>query len=174
MPTHSRVDLLRRAVDSILSQDCSDFELIVVDDGSSDDTASYLSVVSSSDSRVRFLSNPLPLGACVSRNRAMKIAGGDFLTGVDDDDFVRPDHLSTLLSEYNRHDGSGPIAVFPKIMTMTSSDFVQDGIRRRSSSDRICLFPTASVIRFSLPKKFGDPLDFSMRRCQRGKITKCG
>lgn len=120
LPTHNRASLLRRSVDSVLAQDYGDFELIVIDDGSSDNTSEYLKDVIRKDPRVRVLTNPRPLGACVSRNRAIREARGSFITGLDDDDFVSSDHLSSLLAECQRRSTSGAVAIFPRIMTMTS------------------------------------------------------
>lgn len=120
MPTHNRCGLLRRAVDSVLSQTCGDFELIVVDDASTDDTPAYLSSLAKTESRVRVLSNDRPSGACVSRNRAILASRGEFVTGLDDDDLFKPDHLDSLWGGYVRHAAEGSVgAVFARIITRT-------------------------------------------------------
>ena len=89
IPTHNRVDLLAVAVGSVLAQEFADFELIVVDDASTDGTAEFLESAAASDRRIRFIRNDSPCGAPTSRNRAIMEATGNFITGLDDDDTVR-------------------------------------------------------------------------------------
>jgi len=106
----------------VLAQNYKNFELIVVNDGSNDDTDQFLTSTILHDTRIRVLTNDSPRGACMSRNRAILAANGEFVTGLDDDDFLRPDHLSTLISEYaKRSGGSRLAAVFPRIITRTKS-----------------------------------------------------
>lgn len=122
LPTHNRREMLSRAVESVLAQRYKNFELIVVNDGSDDDTDQFLASIALHDARMRVLTNDSPVGACKSRNRAILAANGEFVTGLDDDDFVRPDHLSTLMNEYaKRSGGLRQVAVFPRIITRTKS-----------------------------------------------------
>jgi glycosyltransferase involved in cell wall biosynthesis len=101
IPTHNRVDLLARAVRSVLGQQFTDFELIVVDDASTDDTAAFLESVAASDRRVRFIRNDSASGAPISRNRAITQATGEFVTGLDDDDEFAPQRLGELHEFWN-------------------------------------------------------------------------
>lgn len=120
MPTCNRRALVQRAVESVLQQTYEDFELIVVDDGSQDDTVAYLSKVAAKDARVRFLVNGTTLGACASRNRAILESRGRFVTGLDDDDFFMPGHLEVLRETYARFSSRlGKVAVFPRTVTRT-------------------------------------------------------
>ncbi|MET4322941.1 glycosyltransferase [Bradyrhizobium sp. RT5a] len=96
IPTHNRVELLAAAIRSVLAQQFTDFELIVVDDASTDGTASFLESVAASDRRVRFIRNHRPCGAPVSRNKAISQACGEFVTGLDDDDQFAPQRLGEL------------------------------------------------------------------------------
>jgi len=117
IPTHNRRILLARAIQSVLEQDHKDFELIIVNDGSTDDTAEYLDEVRTRDERVRIINNNKSMGACKSRNLAIQSAQGEFVTGLDDDDYYRRDHLSTLLAEYQKHSIKNPAAtVFSGIL----------------------------------------------------------
>lgn len=83
MPTYNRVDLLQRAVESVLSQDYKNIELIVVDDNSTDDTHKYLSKIVEEDSHFRYFINEKNSGACISRNKAIFSTNGEFITGLD-------------------------------------------------------------------------------------------
>jgi glycosyltransferase involved in cell wall biosynthesis len=97
--THNRAELLVRAVNSVLSQTYSNIELIVADDGSSDDTYKKL-VPFIETGKVIYVKNATPEGACVARNKAIAMAKGEFITGMDDDDTIEPYHITHLLDEF--------------------------------------------------------------------------
>lgn len=97
MPTYNRVELLRRAVDSVLTQDYKNIELIVVDDKSTDSTHEYLAKMAKKDSRFKYFINEKNSGACVSRNKAIFAAKGEFITGLDDDDYFLPNRVSSFV-----------------------------------------------------------------------------
>lgn len=101
IPTHNRVELLRKAIDSVLSQTYTNWEVIVVNDASTDSTRDYLEAISSSDSRVRYFNNETPMGACYSRNLAINHARGRFVTGLDDDDMFTKDRLQIFIDSYD-------------------------------------------------------------------------
>ncbi|MGI2113416.1 glycosyltransferase [Shewanella frigidimarina] len=103
MPTHNRLTLLRRAVQSVLEQSYQHFELIIVNDGSSDETESYLEQLAATDSRVRCFHQSPAQGACVARNVAIKEARGTFITGLDDDDEFLPNRLEMFLDAWDPH-----------------------------------------------------------------------
>lgn len=100
MPTRNRVNLLERAVESVLNQTYKNIELIVVDDGSDDNTLEYLDAISRKDSRLRFFCNYENKGACFSRNLAINNAKGEYITGLDDDDYFLPDRVRELVNFY--------------------------------------------------------------------------
>ena len=91
IPTHNRSLLLKRAVESVLSQTFEDFELIVIDDHSTDDTASV--VKSFTDHRMRYLTNQRTKGACGARNTGIFSAKGKWVAFLDDDDVWLPEKL---------------------------------------------------------------------------------
>lgn len=101
MPTYNRAQMACRAIDSVLAQDYPNFELIVVDDASKDDTIEVLSARYGSDNRVTLLRQETGQGACAARNRAIVAAQGDFVTGLDDDDEFLPHRLSSLFAAYD-------------------------------------------------------------------------
>lgn len=100
MPTYNRLGLLQRAISSVLAQTMPDFELIIVNDRSSDGTAEYLDQLVDRDPRIQVLHNVDNLGACASRNKAISAARGEYVTGLDDDDFFLPDRLAAFLSRW--------------------------------------------------------------------------
>jgi glycosyltransferase involved in cell wall biosynthesis/SAM-dependent methyltransferase len=92
--TYNRVESLRLALGSVLAQTYTDFEVIVVDDGSTDSTADYLAQVT--DQRVRFVSHP-NMGLPASRNAGARLASGAWLAFLDDDDSVESTWLERLV-----------------------------------------------------------------------------
>lgn len=95
VPTHNRSAWLRLTLASVLSQRNVDIEIIVVDDGSTDDTAK--TVASLTDSRVRLLRHERALGVAVARNHGAAEARGDWLGFIDDDDLWAPEKLTRQL-----------------------------------------------------------------------------
>lgn len=90
IPTFNRAGLVERAVQSVLSQSMRDFELIVVDDGSTDDSLERLAGIS--DKRLQVLSQG-NMGVCAARNRGIREATADFVTWLDSDDLAEPGWL---------------------------------------------------------------------------------
>lgn len=101
IPTHNRVNLLKRAIESVLDQTFTNFEIIVVDDGSSDGTWDYLSELAKENSKIRVFRNDKPKGACFSRNLAINNAVGTYITGLDDDDYFMPSRLEMFYEKRN-------------------------------------------------------------------------
>lgn len=133
VPTRDRLHLLRRAVDSVLAQDHANVEVIVVDDGSSDGTAEYLRAKAAEDPRLKFHVNERNLGACRSRNIAIGLARGEFITGLDDDDYFLPTHVSSLLASWPRR-RQGVVALFPHALVIGANGAVTP--RRRGKPGR--------------------------------------
>ncbi len=94
--TFNRAHLLQRAMSSVLNQTHQNFELIVVDDGSTDATPSVIASVR--DPRLVYLRRTTSSQyANVPRNQALRIARGDYIAYLDDDDEFLPDHLRRLV-----------------------------------------------------------------------------
>jgi glycosyltransferase involved in cell wall biosynthesis len=92
MPVYNRKEFVRQAIDSVLSQSFTSFELIAIDDGSTDGATE---VVKSYGDRVRFMQQPNQ-GPEVARNRAAAVARGEYLVILDSDDFFFPFALETF------------------------------------------------------------------------------
>lgn len=95
VPSHNRARLLARTLRSILTQEMGDLEVIVVDDGSTDDTAA---VAAATDSRVRVFRNQVPDGVSAARNRGIAAARGEWIAFCDDDDLWSPAKLARQLA----------------------------------------------------------------------------
>ncbi|MEZ5955161.1 MAG: glycosyltransferase family 2 protein [Hyphomonas sp.] len=92
VPTFNRAGLLAEALSSLLSQSRPAQEIIVIDDGSSDETAAMLSAMGN---RVRYLRQPNS-GKSAALNLGLAHATGDLIWIFDDDDLAEPDALETL------------------------------------------------------------------------------
>ena len=86
--------MLRRAPHSVTVQTCADYEVVVVDDGSTDGTAAFLAAVP--DARWRPVRNAVAGGASAARNAGVAAAQGEFVVFLDDDDELRPNALAAL------------------------------------------------------------------------------
>jgi glycosyltransferase involved in cell wall biosynthesis len=96
VPTHNRRELLQLTLRAVLSQRDVDFEVVVVDDGSTDDIAAGTAELE--DSRVRMIRHDRPLGVSTARNHGAEQAAGAWLAFCDDDDLWAPDKLARQLA----------------------------------------------------------------------------
>ncbi len=95
VPTHNRSGLLALTLRSVLWQRDVDLEVVVVDDGSTDDTAEV--VAGLHDARVRIVRHETPQGVAAARNRGAEEATAEWITFLDDDDLWAPDKLARQL-----------------------------------------------------------------------------
>jgi glycosyltransferase involved in cell wall biosynthesis len=94
MPTYNRADLLRRSVGSVLDQGFEDLELLIVDDGSTDDTGDVVRGIQKRDSRVRYMQLPENRGVGFARSAALRRTSGRYIGLIDSDDLWLPGKLS--------------------------------------------------------------------------------
>ena len=99
IPTYNRADTIVRAVDSVLAQTFTDWELIIVNDGSTDNTAELLSGL---DARVKVINQPNG-GVTVARNTGLRYATGEFFAFLDSDDQWRGYHLELCLAFFTAY-----------------------------------------------------------------------
>lgn len=102
MATYNRAHTIKRAVESVLAQTYPFWELIIVDDGSTDATADELRTIG--DPRVRVLTMQTNSGVCAARNAAFDVMTGDWFTFLDSDDEMLPTALDSLLAASERGD----------------------------------------------------------------------
>ena len=95
IPVYNTEAFIKDCLDSIVAQTFTDFEAIIIDDGSTDNGARIAAGYASSDSRFRLIGQPNK-GPSEARNTGLKIMRGEYVTFVDSDDCVAPNFLETL------------------------------------------------------------------------------
>lgn len=96
IPTYNRAELLERSVKSVQEQTYKKWEIIVVDDGSTDNTEDIIKKLN--DVRVRYIKNEKNMGAAASRNRGAEFAKYDYIAFQDSDDVWRIDKLEKQMA----------------------------------------------------------------------------
>ena len=105
-PTYNRVEYLGNSIESVLSQTYSDFELIIVDDNPIQSEARKKTeevIRKYSDSRIRYIKNPMNLGGAAARNRGIDEARGEYIAFLDDDDIYLPDRLKVQVESMQKN-----------------------------------------------------------------------
>jgi glycosyltransferase involved in cell wall biosynthesis len=95
LPTYNRASVLPRAIESVLEQSEADFELIIVDDGSTDETPRVLASIE--DSRIQLLRSKVNRGGNWARNRGVERARAEVVSFLDSDDVYFPEKLEVML-----------------------------------------------------------------------------
>jgi len=131
IPTRNRRALLERAIASVRQQTYDNIEIVVVNDGSNDDTWDYLRDLASRERRLVCLHTEMPRGPSAARNRALAAASGHFVTGLDDDDEFRADRIALFLSRWTSL-GSGA----DLISCLFSESVLTDGVISKVTTDR--------------------------------------
>jgi len=129
IPTYNRAHLLGRAIQSVLNQTYQDFELIVVDDGSSDNTEEV--VTNFADPRINYLRHEQNRGAATARNTAIKTARGEYIAFLDSDDEWLPEKLDKQMKVF-RNVPSRVGVVYTDLWTIS-----EDGQRKYWHSSRV-------------------------------------
>ncbi len=97
MPAYNCDRYLPEAIDSVLQQSYQAFEIIVIDDGSTDNTAAVLQRYQQQDDRIRTIHQPNQ-GVAIARNRGIELAQGEWIAFLDADDFFLPDKLAAQMA----------------------------------------------------------------------------
>lgn len=101
LPTYNRAEYVAGAIDTVLEQTHDDIEVVVVDDGSTDDTKARLAAYTD-DGRVRIRHNEENRGISASMNRAADIADGEFVCVLNDDDRWHEEKVERQLAAFER------------------------------------------------------------------------
>ncbi len=116
MPVYNSERFLAEAVESMLGQTLDDFELIVVDDGSTDGSAALIKSLARSDERIQTVQLPHNRGSAAARNAGLARASGEYFTTLDSDDISQPQRLQTQVDFLRSHTEIDGVGVFAKVV----------------------------------------------------------
>lgn len=164
MPAYNAEKTIRESIDSVRAQTVNEWELIVVDDGSKDSTAAILTECAAVDKRIRFFQNKKNSGVSYTRNRAVKLARGEWIAFLDSDDIWKPEKLEKQIALASEHPDM--------VICYTASSFINDdgvpygyvmeAVERMTYKELLCrnLMSCSSVmIRASIMKNIKMPND---------------
>ena len=97
-PAYNCEKYLEQSVDSVLSQTWQDWELLIIDDCSKDNTYALMQKLAKKDERIRILQNPQNSGAAATRNNGVRQASGEWIAFIDSDDLWEPDKLEKQMA----------------------------------------------------------------------------
>jgi glycosyltransferase involved in cell wall biosynthesis len=107
IPTYNRANIIAATVDTILAQSYTDFELVVVDNCSTDGTQEIINGIK--DSRLRFVRNEYNCGLILNQNRAIEEGQGEFIAVLHDHDFYHPDLVKRSVDILDGNPGVGVV-----------------------------------------------------------------
>lgn len=174
IPVFNRAKLIDAAVSSVLSQTCQDFEIIVVDDGSTDDIVAAIEALG--DPRIH-LERQRNQGASAARNRGMDLANGRYIAFLDSDDRFLPHHLASMAEALK--DQPATVAYSP-VRAMRAGGYIIKPSRPIAPGEVMALYlmcrrgfvqtsglviPTEArrQVRYRPDATFGDDTDFAVR-----------
>lgn len=104
IPTKNGGKYIRRAVESVLNQSETDFEIIIINDASTDETISILSELEQKDSRIRVITNTKSVGPGISRHIGIREAKSELIAFIDDDDeWISKEKLALQIKYFADH-----------------------------------------------------------------------
>lgn len=109
VPVYNVAQYIEQALTSVLSQTFLDFEIVVVDDGSTDETYELVELIAKRDARVRLFRNERNMKIAETLNKGVASARGDFIARFDGDDIMPPDRLQRQLSYILSHPEIGVV-----------------------------------------------------------------
>lgn len=107
IPVYNQERFIRQCLDSIVTQTVKDFEVIIIDDGSTDKSGAICDEYARKDSRITVIHKDNE-GVSIARNKGLDIAKGKWVSFVDSDDFVEPDYLEV----FNRIEDKADLTYF--------------------------------------------------------------
>jgi glycosyltransferase involved in cell wall biosynthesis len=132
-------DYIAIAIESIINQTYSDWEMIIVNDGSTDQTASIVQKYSDANNRIKLISNKESVGQAIARNTAVEQSTGKYLAILDADDVAMPDRIEVQVDYLDKNPEIAAIGGHAEIIDAKGSTL---GIKRKALN--------IDAIRFSL------------------------
>lgn len=110
IPSYNRANLLRIAIDSVRSQTVTNFKILIIDDGSTDETRSVVKGYAKADKRIDYFTMPQNKGVCHVLNKALELVDTKYMVQLDSDDWLQKDALESLLIAMEKQPSSIALA----------------------------------------------------------------
>ncbi len=169
IPVYNRAAYVGQAIESILGQSYADFEVLLVDDGSTDDSVAVMR--SYDDPRVRVVQNEKNLGLPHTRNRGLELARGEYIALLDSDDISLPDRLACQVAFLDAHSDYAEVGAWSQAMDASGQPLRKVKIQPTSAEETRatllfrCAIKNRSVMgRTAMMRELGYRVDFP--RCQ--------
>lgn len=124
VPVYNTEKYIKRCIDSLLNQTFTDFELLIINDCSPDDSERIILSYLKNDTRITYIKNEHNLGCEKSRIKALSKCKGNYVTFVDSDDYVAADFLMNLMSPIIEDNTIDSVALLPKKVFSESFDYI--------------------------------------------------
>ena len=175
IPTYNRAHLVGRAIRSVLDQTRQDFELIVVDDGSTDKTGRV--VRSFTDDRIRYLRHERNRGGAAARNTGIKAARGTYIAFLDSDDEWLPEKLEKQVEEFQRADESVGVVYCAfwwceegaKLLSPSPPSLEKEDFQKLIHKRRAYVWTVTAMVRRNVLQAVGG-FDERLPRCQETEL----
>ncbi len=185
IPTHNRAELLMRAIKSVQAQSYRNLEIIVVSDGSTDNTGDKVQVAQKKDDRIRLIELKASQGGSAARNAGIDYSHGELIAFLDDDDEWSTEKIRKQVELINSNADIGLVYTGVNIIYVNEGvEYVSNGkehgdLKRRILLDN-CIGTTSSVLcRKSLLEEVGgfdrslgalQDYDLWIRCCQKAAV----
>ncbi|TNF06280.1 MAG: glycosyltransferase family 2 protein [Deltaproteobacteria bacterium] len=160
LPTYNRAHILEETIQSVLDQTCTDWELIVVDDGSKDNTQEVVSRIAEKDARIKYVFQQ-NAERSVARNNGVAHSIGKYVCFLDSDDLFLSNHLEILKNEIELQDK--PVALFFTNHRLLQGDEIKDvSILKYDGSPDYFIFHPVIPARFCIHAQIFETYQFDL------------
>ncbi|MES2762088.1 MAG: glycosyltransferase [Bacteroidota bacterium] len=146
MSVYNGAHFVRRSIESILAQSFSDFEFIIINDGSSDESEKI--ILEFKDERIRYIDNKVNLGLIASLNKGLSLAKGEYIARMDDDDISLPSRFEKQVAYLDEHKTTAVLAT--RLVIINENGFEVDNWKEdllaRSTDEIKQLLPKSNCI----------------------------
>lgn len=142
VPVYNVEKYIRKCIESIIQQNYTNLEIIIVDDGSPDNSGKIADEYAAADSRIRVI-HQKNSGVATARNKGMKTSTGEFILFVDSDDWISTNHIEHLMKLQGLQDAD---------MCMTTEFFTQKSDRQISEEIIVTMRPDEAAVLLLSPK----------------------
>ncbi|MEM8523937.1 MAG: glycosyltransferase family A protein [Bacteroidota bacterium] len=152
-PAYNREKYIGEAIESVQAQAIADWEIIIVDDGSTDKTIEIVRAYQAEDQRIILLQNPQNLGISATRNHGLRQIKGKYVAMLDSDDVFLPNKFQRQIEFLEAHPEIGVLGTWAQHIGRSNRQFTPeelDGQLRARSLYRCPLVHSSTIIRTSV------------------------